>query len=277
MQKFIVLKMTADAEYSEIVQAELAAVGFDSFMDEDAGFISSVAAENFDKEAFREVTEQYKDFILSFEIAEQELQNWNVLWESHYEPVEIGDLCCVRAHFHPENKKFQYSILITPKMSFGTGHHATTRMMLEYLLETDVKNKNVLDLGCGTAILAIMADKLGAKSVTGCDIDDWVIDNAEENIALNQASCKVFLGTAKNVAEDLTFEIVLANINLHVLREELPLYEKLLAKNGILFMSGFLSSDIQTLEEDAAKLGLKLTKIKITENGSWASLAFERL
>jgi ribosomal protein L11 methyltransferase len=276
MQKFIVLKMTADAEYSEIVQAELAAVGFDSFMDEGEGFISSVAAEYFDKEAFREVTEQYKDYIRSFEIAEQELQNWNVLWESHYEPVEIGDLCCVRAHFHPENKKFKHSILITPKMSFGTGHHATTRMMLEYLLEIDVKNKNVLDLGCGTAILAIMADKLGAKFVTGCDIDDWVIDNAEENIVLNQAACKVFLGTANDVSTELTFEIVLANINLHVLREELHIYEKLLAKNGMLLMSGFLASDIQTLQQDAAKFGLKCTKTKITENGSWASLAFER-
>jgi ribosomal protein L11 methyltransferase len=276
MQKFIVLHLEASEEFSDILQAELAEIGFDSFMDNEAGFTASVSAENFDRESFDAVVNNYAEGIKNYNIAEQELQNWNQLWESHYEPVEIADLCYVRAHFHPEKPHFKYQILITPKMSFGTGHHATTRMMLEHLLENDIAGKKVLDLGCGTAVLAIMADKLGASEILGCDIDDWVIENAEENIALNQSKTKVFLGTVKAVPAGETYEIILANINLHVLREEFSDYEKLLAKCGLLFMSGFLEEDIPVLERQATELGLRLVKAKTVEAGNWASVVFSK-
>ena len=213
--------------------------------------------------------------IKSCEITSEKQQNWNALWESNYEAVEIADWCYIRAHFHPEKPHFKHQILITPKMSFGTGHHATTRMMLEHLAELDLQGKKVLDLGCGTAVLAIMAEKLGAIEVEGCDIDDWVIENALENVELNHAHATIFLGTVKDVKPNAKFDIVLANINLHVLRAELADYVNLLKEDSILLMSGFLVDDIEILEKEAKPFGLKLFKQKTTEKGNWASIAMQ--
>jgi ribosomal protein L11 methyltransferase len=271
---FVVLQIvTSNKELSEILQAELSNFAFDVFLETEQGFETSIETQNLDKVAVVEVLESYRNFgTYSYTFEEVEKQNWNTIWEQNFEPIVIANQCLVRAEFHQIAEKYPYELVITPKMSFGTGHHATTTLMLEHLLENDMQHKTIADCGSGTGILAIMAMKLGAKSAIACDIEDWAVENTVENATDNGVIVSAIQGTAKNLLTAIPFEVVIANIQLNVLVEEMPIYEKMLAKNGLLFLSGILAENKEILLAKAQEHQFRLLKTK--EKNNWLALSF---
>lgn len=196
-------------------------------------------------------------------------QNWNADWESNFQPIRINDEVGVRADFHPPFEHCRYDLVITPKMSFGTGHHATTKMMLEYGCETDVQNKAVLDFGCGTGVLAILAARKGAGPVEGIDNDAWSVENAREN-CLRNACPNINISDRTLESFQQSFDIILANINLNVLLETLPRLRQMLNPGGSIFLSGILSSDMPAISACFGKLGMKLLSQK--QEKEWVAL-----
>ena len=272
---FIVLKVTCNEEVGDMLQAELADLDFDSFMSTDEGFEASVEKEKFDEEAVDEIFGHYASLgTLSYRSEEVAKQNWNKLWESNYDMVEVNEDCLIRADFHVPARTYKYEILITPKMSFGTGHHATTKLMLLNQMQVDHTNKNVFEAGSGTGILSIMAIKLGAARVDACEVEDWSVENTLENAALNHAEVNCKLGTAAETADFGQYQIVLANINKNIVLEELSIYDQLLQTKGHIILSGFHAEDIPAVVNKATSLRLKFTKCKVHEN--WTSLVFEK-
>ncbi|EIM77189.1 ribosomal protein L11 methyltransferase [Nitritalea halalkaliphila LW7] len=201
--------------------------------------------------------------------------NWNEEWEKHYDPIYVGDQVYIRASFHPAQPAYRHEILINPKMSFGTGHHATTHQMIAFQLELPHADKAVLDAGSGTGILAVMAAKLGAARVEAFDIDPWCVENGNENFALNGLadSLQMGLGTIREVPLRGPYDLLLANINKNVLLDELPVYAALLAADGHLLLSGFYEEDIPDLEAAAAEVQLKLLRKSVKDR--WAALIFQ--
>lgn len=200
-------------------------------------------------------------------------QNWNEEWEKNYfQPIVIDNECVIRSSFHKDTQEVKYDILIDPKMSFGTGHHETTSLMLAQLLKTDVAGKSLLDMGCGTAVLAILASMKGAKPVVGIDIDEWAVNNALENIALNKTSeiC-IQLGGAELLGAE-TYDIILANINRNILLNDIQYYVKCMHTGSSLFMSGFYVEDIPLIREEAEKNGLRFEQH--TEKNRWVAVQF---
>lgn len=255
--------------------AELAAIGFDSFMESTDGIEAYVPEGLFDKASFNELIGKYADqTALTVNTELMPRVNWNEEWEKNYDPIMVGKQVYVRASFHPQRADFDHEIIINPKMSFGTGHHATTHLMLEVLLETEVAGKRVVDIGSGTGILAIMAHKLGAAAVEAFDIDDWCVDNGNENFALNGMDLKMGLGTIREVCPKGPFDLVLANINKNVLLDEMERYVRLMDSEGVLLISGFYGQDIPDLMQKAQSLDLKIKHQRIRNN--WAALALER-
>ncbi|GAB3019577.1 50S ribosomal protein L11 methyltransferase [Niabella terrae] len=201
-------------------------------------------------------------------------QNWNQLWESNFEPVTVDDFAGIRAHFHPPLPGVQHEIIITPKMSFGTGHHATTFLMMQAMRRLDFKGKAVLDFGTGTGVLAILAHQLGAVEVLANDIDNWSIENARENFAVNQATA-IRLFQADHCRTGQSFDIILANINRNVLLDNISDLAAQLYPGGKLLLSGLLESDQQRLIEAAETAGLILKEKAKKEN--WICLLFSNL
>src|SRR5690606_20374736 len=194
---------------------------------------------------------------LSFSFDKIEKQNWNEEWEKNYEPIIVDDKCLIRASFHNLDKKYPYEIIITPKMSFGTGHHQTTYLMIKSQLDIDHEGKRVLDAGCGTAILSIMASKRGAKEVEAFDIDEWSITNGNENCEVNSCTnIRLQQGTITEVEIHGEFDVVLANINKNVLLDEIKIYQQYLNKDGLLLLSGFFTTDIDDLKTEPSKYNL---------------------
>ncbi|OHX67052.1 50S ribosomal protein L11 methyltransferase [Flammeovirga pacifica] len=270
--KYTVINVNCTEALSEVVQAILGNVGFDAFLENENGFEASIESTLFQEGEVKEALSFFDDQI-TYTIEEQEKQNWNKLWESHYNPVEISDDLQIRASFHEKDPKYKYEIIITPKMSFGTGHHATTTLMLRNQLSIDHQNKNVADLGCGTGILAVMAKILGAQQVDACDIEDWSCENALENATLNNVDIRVTCGTVSDMEKLDKYEIVLANINRNVLLDEMPTYHSLLDENGLLLLSGFYSEDLPIIKERAAEFGLKYDSH--LEKDNWISAIFK--
>ncbi len=252
---YITVHFVVDPSFSDIIIAELSEIGFDIFLEEDdGGFQASIDKELFNKLAVQEVVDRYKQLVspLSFSVEELEKVNWNQEWEKNYDPIIVSDECIVKASFHSITKKYPYEIIVNPKMSFGTGHHETTFLMLKTQLSVDHQGKKVMDLGCGTGILAIMAHKLGAKEVVACDIDDWCITNSLENFEINGCqNIQIFPGTVSDIPPQEPQDIILANINRNVLLDEIPYYARLLKENGILLLSGFYSKDIEDIKKVA--------------------------
>ncbi len=272
---FISLKVAAPEELQDILISELAELGFDSFLSSDTGFDCSVEKGSFDEDAVDEVFGFYsKQGSLSYTSEEVEKQNWNKLWETNYDMVEITPECLIRAEFHKPDKKYPYEIIITPKMSFGTGHHGTTTVMVQHQLEIDHKGKKVFDAGSGTGILAIMASKLGAAEVTACDIEDWAVLNGKENAEKNGAELDYLQGTAVEHGKKGEYDIVLANINRNIILEELPTYYEMLKPKGHLLVSGFYVEDIPLVVNKAQGLGFSFTNSKSKTN--WAGLVLEK-
>ena len=269
--KYTELEITKieDGISSEIVIAFLAEIGYDSFSEIDSGLKAYIVSNKFDESLLKEIISK-----ISFEYLFSEIkdQNWNAVWESNFEAVVIADRCIVRAPFHKADKKYEMDIIIEPRMSFGTAHHETTEMMIEWTLETDLKNKTVLDMGCGTGILAIIASKKGASEVVAIDNDEWAYNNSLENIQRNNTTdIDVYQGDA-SLLGNKKYDIIFANINRNILLEDLPVYVNCLNQNGMIFLSGFYESDIEVIEELANRLQLKIASIKL-KNG-WASVCF---
>ena len=274
----IEIKVRLAPEHTEVLIAELYSAGFDSFAEHDEGFDAYVEEELFNEKQLNDFFAAHAlQFPLSYTIGKLENKNWNEEWEKNFSPVVIANKCLVRASFHPQNPTYPYEIIINPKMAFGTGHHETTSMMIEQQLSINHKDKDVLDAGSGTGILAIMAAKLGAKNIAAFDIDEWAFENIKENINLNDCSyIKTYLGDIKNIFLPLRkYDIVLANINKNVLLQEIPVYSSYLEKNGLLVMSGFYEQDCADLEEVMNLNALSVTRR--SANNNWACVVAEKV
>ncbi|GAB2552336.1 50S ribosomal protein L11 methyltransferase [Rufibacter soli] len=271
---FIEVTITASPEYSEILIAEMSELGFDIFQETDQGFQAYTEEDKFSEEALKELLERYS-FAGEFPYQTKSIakQNWNEEWEKNFEPLLIADKVSVRADFHPKPEGIAYDIVITPKMSFGTGHHETTTLMIENQLTLDHTGKRVLDMGCGTGILAIMAEQLGAREVLAVDIEDWTVENARENAERNNCqTLEARLGDASVLEGEAPFDLILANINRNVLLEDMPVYSKLLLPGGPLVLSGFYTEDLSVLQEKATECGLTFQNSRSKNN--WVSAIF---
>ena len=260
----------------EIVMVELGELGFESFVDTENGMLAYIPQSIFDEQLINEmqiIKENKGLFSYTFQIMED--KNWNEVWETNYDAVVIKNRCGIRAPFHPENKDLEYDLVIEPKMSFGTAHHETTSNMIEMLLEENLQNKTVLDMGCGTSVLAILAAKRGAKDIVAIDNDEWAYNNSLENIVKNNESdIKVLLGDA-SLLHDMHFDVIIANINRNILLNDISTYVASLNTLGTLLMSGFYEQDIPVIQQECTKFGL--TFDRHISNNNWVAVRFLKL
>jgi ribosomal protein L11 methyltransferase len=270
------LQVICDPDFSEILMAEIAEAGFDTFMETEQGFEAYAEGESFDLALLEEIKEKYKSVSpLLFYQDKVQKQNWNEEWEKNVEPIFVDDRCLVRAGFHQIEKKYPYEIIITPKMSFGTGHHQTTYLMLKNQMDLDHRDKLVMDAGSGTAILSIMAGKLGAKHIEAFDIDEWSVTNGNENAQVNGiTNINIRQGKIADLTFPHKFDIVLANINRNILLEEFKAYSNELKPLGHLLISGFYEQDIDDLKTEAQKFGL--AEIGRDSKENWACLLLQK-
>src|SRR5688572_1027933 len=234
-------------EQQDWVIAHLAEAGYEGFEQSDRELKAFIPETSFDKHYLKELAFKYQLFYVVDTIP---AQNWNAVWESNFQPIVVEDFVGVRAAFHATMKGVVHEVVITPKMSFGTGHHATTWMMMRQMKEIDFNNKAVFDFGTGTGVLAILAEKLNAKEIVAADIDDWSIENAKENISLNQCN-RILILQLDSMSTDKVFDIILANINKNVLLENMEKMAGQLKKNGVLLLSGLLTSDETDIVQSA--------------------------
>ena len=257
---------------NEILIAQLGFAGFESFVETPTGVKAYIQQQDWEEKLVESIQIlQNPDFSISYSKKEIEQINWNQEWEKNFNSIKVGDRCVVRAPFHPASK-VKYEIVIEPKMSFGTGHHETTYMMLQYILEEDFTNKRVLDMGCGTAVLAILTEMKGATAVDAIDIDAWCYENSKENSVRN--GCKniqVYQGDVSLLAQK-KYDVIIANINRNILLRDIPQYCKSISSNGMLFLSGFYKEDLPLLIEACKKQGLVLISNK--EKNKWIAAKF---
>jgi len=256
--------------------AEIAEAGFDTFLETDTGFEAYTEEKKADMRMVEEIKEKYKHVQpLIFFQDKVHKQNWNEEWEKNVDPVVVDNRCLIRAEFHRIDKKYPYEIVITPKMSFGTGHHQTTYLMVKNQLDLDHRDKRVMDAGCGTAILSVMASKLGARYVESFDIDEWSLENGNENAIRNECTnINIRLGTIRDFKWSEPFDIILANINKNVLLSEMTNYSEVLVPGGKLLLSGFYDHDENDLVHEARLQGLHFLRRDVREN--WACLLFQK-
>ena len=257
----------------EIFIAALSELGFESFEETETGLNAYIQESFWDEHTFRAMPYLHSP---EWEVAWQtkwiEPRNWNEEWEKQYDPIRVRDLCVVRAPFHPAPEGIPYDIVISPKMSFGTGHHQTTFLMLDYLLDMDLKGKSVLDVGSGTGVLAILAGMKGASPITAIDIDPWAFENCRENTARNgQGGIEVLKGEVGAV-RDRQYNTVLANINKNVLLADLGTYAHILKDEGELLLSGFYRRDLPDLQKTAAEVGLRYLEFRAKDD--WTAARF---
>jgi len=255
-------------EQKEILIAQLSDAGYEGFEEKDTSLDAFIKSKNFDTIILKEISFKYQTPYTKEKIAET---NWNQVWESNFEPVIVHDYVAIRADFHTPITNTKFEIVITPKMSFGTGHHATTYMMIELMKEIDLNGRSVIDFGSGTGILAILAEKEGEKNIDAIDNDDWSIANAGENFEKNYCT-KINLRKASNAASEIKFDIILANINKNVIIENLALLSEQLNNGGQILLSGLLKEDKDEILSIATELHLKLEKELIRNN--WIALQF---
>ena len=253
-------------EQSDMLVAELSQQNFEGFEEDETSLKAFIPEKDFDEEVLNEIASLHK---LSFQKTIIEETNWNQVWESNFEPVIVDDFVSVRAEFHEPEKNTEHEIIITPKMSFGTGHHATTYMMIRQMRDIDFKDKRVFDFGTGTGVLAILAEKLGAKEVLATDNDEWSINNATENIERNNCS-KINVQLSSVVPAEKKFNIILANINKNVILENLSSLKNQLSPMGILLLSGLLIEDKEDIVNATEKLKFKV--FNIIERNNWLSI-----
>lgn len=262
------------AHTAELLVGVLADTGFESFTENDDGTLSAfIQSQLYTHElATRLGSGEFVEFLDSFLIRKIADENWNAVWESQYDAVLIDGRCMVRAPFHPKPEGVEFDIVIMPKMSFGTAHHETTKLMIQYLLGMDVTGKSLLDMGSGTAVLAILSRMKGAFPVSAYDNDEWAFNNALENVQSNNfADIEVLLGDS-SLLGGKKFDIILANINRNILLNNIPAYRKSLNVGGMLIMSGFYSEDLPLIETKADETGLQIASKHIENN--WTAACF---
>lgn len=275
MTQYLKISIKCSPELQDILIAELGLITYDSFQEFDEGIEAFIEEPLFQEDELKEVLSKY-NIDLNVQKELQQDINWNEEWEKNFDPVYVDDQVQIRATFHEKKDGFSHEIIINPKMSFGTGHHETTHLMVSEQQSINNENKRVLDVGTGTGVLAIMANKLGAKSIIATDVDDWSIENCRENFELNDVeNFEILQGTIDKLTLPKDFDIIYANINKNVLLSELPFYSNLLANEGILVLSGFYSEDIDDLKGKAVKSNLRFEYSKTRNN--WALMFLTRL
>jgi ribosomal protein L11 methyltransferase len=256
----------------EILIAELGAVGFESFVETDTGLSAFIQKSDwFDDILLQVRILNSPEFEIGYKFNEIEPTNWNKEWESNFEPIIVDDVCMIRAPFH-DSRHLNFDIVIEPKMSFGTGHHETTHMMVQHILKNNFSDKYVLDMGCGTGVLAILAELKGATGIHAIDIDRWCYINSKENIERNKCShITVFEGDS-NLLCQTKYDIIIANINRNILLQDIAKYVQCLSDNGMLFLSGYYAQDKDIIESECRNNRLQL--VETLERNKWVSQKF---
>ncbi|WP_088324453.1 50S ribosomal protein L11 methyltransferase [Polaribacter tangerinus] len=260
---------------TEILIAELGSVGFESFVETEKGITAYIQKKDWNNLILEDIyCLQSDEFSIDFNFNEVAQTNWNAEWEKNFTPIQVDSLVSIRAPFH-ENPNLKYDIVIEPKMSFGTGHHETTYMMVQHLLKVNLKEKKVLDMGCGTGILAIFAEMKGANPIDAIDIDNWCYENSIENVASNNCSnIHVFEGDS-SLLKEKEYDVIIANINRNILLDDMSVYNNSLKENGVLLLSGFYKEDIEVIDKEVSKFGLKLENF--LERNNWVALKYNKL
>jgi ribosomal protein L11 methyltransferase len=260
------------AEQGEVLIALLSEAGYDGFEESENALLAYIEQPKFHEDELGAIAQSMH---IAFKTEIIPSQNWNAIWESNFPPVIVDDFCTIRADFHDIKVTTPYEIVITPKMSFGTGHHATTQLVMLLLKETDLRGKSVLDFGTGTGVLAILAEMLGATSTLAIDNDDWCVENAQENVARNNCKHITVQKGSLNDAEMARADVILANINRHILLEYMPaLFEKLNV-GGTIIMSGLLTTDKDIIIAAAETAGFKFGKIM--ERANWIAIKLSKV
>ena len=276
---YIELRCKVSAEniqpFSDILIAELNEIGYESYDETDEGVNAYILEKFFDIDKVKNLqVNTISDCNIDYSWEVIKTQNWNEVWEKNFEPIIIDDQCIIRAPFHINTPKLKYEIIIEPKMSFGTGHHETTYLMLKTMLDIDFSDKNILDMGCGTGVLAILAIFKGAKEATAIDIDEWAYNNTLENIKKNNCSnIKVIQGDA-SLLKDQEFDIIIANINRNILMDDIKYYSKVLKTGGTLLLSGIYDKDLEMIKNETSENTLEF--ISFIERHSWVAAKFKK-
>lgn len=273
----VTLKATSCNEtVNDVLSAFLGEIGFESFVEEADGLKAYIQEPLFDEAALKETIANLpiENVTVSYTFELIEDKDWNEEWEKNYfQPIVIDNRCVIHSTFHKDVPNAEYDILINPQMAFGTGHHETTSLILEQLLDAELQGKSLLDMGCGTSILAILAAMRGANPITAIDIDTWCVENSKENILLNNISnVSVELGDANSLKGKGPFDIVIANINRNILLRDMESYTACMVKGSEIFMSGFYVDDIPLIQKKAESLGLEFVSYK--EKNNWAVVRF---
>lgn len=260
--------------HKDLLINALSEIGFDTFEDTDQGFKAYIPESELDQSKVDSLAADFAElFSFTYTLNKIPHQNWNEVWESNFEPIQVAGKCYIRATFHEAHPEFEHEIVIDPKMAFGTGHHQTTALMMEFMLEEDFQGKKVLDMGCGTGILAILASKLGAKEVLAIDYDEICYESTIENSELNKISNIKALKGSKEVIPDHKFDIILANINRNILIDQLETYARTSKPGTSLFLSGFYEDpDLEILKEKCKSLGFNYLEHK--ELNNWVAAKF---
>ena len=263
-----------DEGLQDILIAKLSEIGFESFVENDEILLAYIQGKLYNEQLLKEIFVDQLFYDVPYLMTQIEERNWNAEWESNYPFVLIDERCMVRAPFHERNPNVEFDIVIEPKMSFGTAHHETTSQMLKLLLDEDVKGLNILDMGCGTGVLAILAGMKGAGAVTAVDNNEWAYENAVENMKRNGIHDQTIILGDATILEGKTFNLILANINRNILLKDMHYYYDCLPDGGKLFMSGFYEADLPTIKAEAVRLGMKF--VKNLSCNDWVAAVFTR-
>jgi ribosomal protein L11 methyltransferase len=256
----------------DVLAYRLSEIGYDSFIPLENGLEAYVPISLFSEDQLKNVTSNFDlNAEIEYSVTEMEDRDWNEEWEKNYfEPIVIDNRCLIQSSFHRPEGIYEYRIFIDPKMAFGTGHHQTTGLILRQILDMNLENKSVLDMGCGTAVLAILAAYRNANPVVAIDIDEWAFNNALENVKLNNVpNIRVELGGAELLGKE-TFDVIFANINRNILLQDIPIYSNVLNDEGVIIMSGFYIDDIAVIRSRCEECGLHFSNF--LEDNRWASV-----
>jgi ribosomal protein L11 methyltransferase len=262
--------------YAEIFIARLNEIKYESFSTDEVGLKAYIRSDLFNKKKLTEIVDDISSFTkIDLSINAIKKENWNADWENNYSPVHINKDCVIRAHFHDRFPNIEHEIIITPKMSFGTGHHETTFLVMNQIFELNLEGKQVLDIGSGTGVLSILASKLGAKKIVGIDIDKWAYENAIENSKLNNISNIQFIeGTAESIGKKM-YDVVLANINRNIILADIQKYTRAMRPKSDIILSGFLKQDVKIILNKIKQLKFNLVASK--NKNKWQMLHLRRV